>query len=755
MSTKAKRWLYYVTVACVLAGLVLLALPSVQRAVARAQQEYKPLSADAEDDGDDPSNAAGADSGDEAADSEQELGAYKTIAQSDRLELLFREGDSAIAVKDKRSGHLWESAVEGKENDSQGNELWTASSRSIFHLTFTDPRLPTLETQETNSVLERPKMTTKAIDNGIAVQYELERLGIAFEMRFRLNGDALEVEVPGDSVRESDSSWLMSIAPLPFFGAATDHDQGYSVYPDGAGALASFKPVHPEYSKGYSASVYGPDTINLNSNAREQNALLPIFGQKVGDNAFVGMITKGEYDARILFSPSGYLINLNRVSSELVYRRDYEAVKKNGNLALKPEKDLLREDHTIRYEFLSGEEADYGHMAAAYRNYLESEEGIKPRIKAGDPVPFGLDLLTGIKEHRILLDRFIPTTTYDEAKKIMTDLRKRGVGAMSANLLGWTSRGYLAYPSGNNPSSKLGGESGLKALAEYAKSSGIQLFLQDDYVDAWKGYDGFSTRTDVVVGANKLAVTDWYSETFFLSAGKQNKHFQTKILNPLRKLPIAGINFDGIGYVDYYDYNPDYPATREVTADHWTEMMAKAEAQFGSAASIGGNGYTLKHSSRLFGIPMEDSGYFFTDETIPLYQMVVHGLIPYSGDPQNLFYDPQQQYLKLVEYGYMPYYQFTMNHADELKDTYYNDLFSSDYASWVGQAVTQYKEMNEKLRTVWSQAMITHRKLAADLYETGYEDGTHVVVNYAAKDVRLDDGHIVPARDFIVVPKGG
>ena len=76
---------------------------------------------------------------------------------------------------------------------------------------------------------------------------------------------------------------------------------------------------------------------------------------------------------------------------------------------------------------------------------------------------------------------------------------------------------------------------------------------------------------------------------------------------------------------------------------------------------------------------MEDSGYFFTDETIPFYQMVVHGLIPYSGDPQNLFYDPQLQYLKMVEYGYMPYYQFTMNYSDDLKDTYYSDLFSSSY----------------------------------------------------------------------------
>ena len=156
-------------------------------------------------------------------------------------------------------------------------------------------------------MMEQPKMKTTALEDGISVHYELQRLGISFDMGFRLKEDALEVTVPGNSVKESDANWLMAIAPLPFFGAATDHDQGYSVYPDGSGALSTFKPIHPQYLNPYRASVYGPDTINFNSYTRQLNAMLPIFGQKVGDNAFIGMITEGEYDSRILYSPSGYL----------------------------------------------------------------------------------------------------------------------------------------------------------------------------------------------------------------------------------------------------------------------------------------------------------------------------------------------------------------------------------------------------------------------------------------------------------------
>ncbi len=134
--------------------------------------------------------------------------------------------------------------------------------------------------------------------------------------------------------------------------------------------------------------------------------------------------------------------------------------------------------------------------------------------------------------------------------------------------------------------------------------------------------------------------------------------------------------------------------------------------------------------------------------------MVVHGLIPYSGDPQNLFYDPQLQYLKMVEYGYMTYYQLTMNYSEDLKDTYYNDLFSSSYRNWLDQSVKQYKEMSEKLQPIWSQAMKEHRKLQKDVYEVVYEDGTRLIVNYSPREVKIDH-LLVPDKNFIVVPKGG
>lgn len=681
---------------------------------------------------------------------------FAKVAESERLELYFRTQDSAIQVKDKRDGHVWRSAYPLKDGKVDGNDLWKADSQSIFHISYTNPSTPTLEVLESNSVVLQPVMESKPVDNGISVHYDVQQLKMSFTIEFRLKNGGLEVRVPADSLKESDQFVMMKLSPLPFFGAAGDETEGYGFYPDGPGAISYFKPNHPQYMEPYRASVYGSDQIVFNDFNRPENAFLPVFGMKEKTNAFLGIITEGEFDSSVVYAPSGYLINLNRASAEFTYRRPYEAVKQNGNLAVRAEKNALRADHTVRYLFYDGNEADYSHMAVSYRTYLIQEKGLLPRIKKGDPVPLGLDLLTGIKQQRILTDRFLPATTFGQAAAILSDLRGKGVESISANLLGWTKHGFGFLPSQLPAASQLGGMSGLENLARMAKESGIPLYLTDDFVVAFKGSSNgsFSERDDVIKGANHFPVTDRFNQMFLLNARKRSLVFQNEYLGSLKSLPVAGIQFDSFGFMDYFDYNEAYPLTRAGTAAEWMEMMRRSRAQFGGAAVTGGNGYVLPHTDRIFSLGTEDSGFFFTDETVPFYQMVVHGLIPYSGTAHNLFHDPQTQWLKTVEYGYMPFYQLTYEHSDELKDTFFADLFSSRYSSWSDAIVNRYKEMNDKLRSVWSQPMADHRKLKDRVFQTTYEDGTRVIVNYGTDSVEVD-GHSVAGQNYAVLPKEG
>jgi hypothetical protein len=108
----------------------------------------------------------------------------------------------------------------------------------------------------------------------------------------------------------------------------------------------------------------------------------------------------------------------------------------------------------------------------------------------------------------------------------------------------------------------------------------------------------------------------------------------------------------------------------------------------------------------------------------------------------------------MVEYGYMPFYQLTYQHSDELKDTFFADLFSSRYSSWSDAIVSNYKEMNDKLRGTWSQTMVDHRRLKDNVVQTTYEDGTRIIVNYGSDAFQID-GHTVPGQNYFVLPKEG
>ena len=50
----------------------------------------------------------------------------------------------------------------------------------------------------------------------------------------------------------------------------------------------------------------------------------------------------------------------------------------------------------------------------------------------------------------------------------------------------------------------------------------------------------------------------------------------------------------------------------------------------------GGNAYALPYADQIVNVPMESSHFNIVDETVPFYQMVIHGSIDYAGSPINL-----------------------------------------------------------------------------------------------------------------------
>jgi hypothetical protein len=483
--------------------------------------------------------------------------------------------------------------------------------------------------------------------------------------------------------------------------------------------------------------------------------MLPVFGVKKEDNAFLAIIRQGDTDACVNLYPSGYITDLNRVSPEFTYRRLYKDPRSDEKILYKIEKDLVRTDREVEYRFLSGEEADYSGMANAYRNYLISNDKIDGNPGSVETIPVGLDFFMGIKEERILFDKFISATTFEQVGTILDRMLEEGVGNIDVNLIGWQKGGYGEYHLPPIPDRHLGGKKGLEKLSEYTASNKLRLYLQSNLTDLTDSSKGYTPRRDTVYQANGMVVTDMRQSKYLVNPVTAWNKLTADFLPHTKRYPISGLNFEMLGSQLYHDYNDTNPSNRGQTAERWKDMLGKTKSEFGSVAVQGGNEYVLDKADRLFSIPSGDNGFFITSEPVPFFQMVVHGLLPYtSSQPGNLFYDFPRQKLKWIEYGYMPYFELTYKESSVLKNTDYNKLFSSYYEDWTDTIVDVYKEFNDRLGGIWSQIIVEHEKVMDDVYKITYGDGAQIYINYREEPVRVN-GKDIPGLDYLVVDKEG
>lgn len=699
---------------------------------------------------------------------------FTLVASNPNLELYMDMDDSRLIVRDLRCGKLWRSSPEVGDRPLKGGALWRQHMSSAFIITYTDERKRSAKT--TNNIREAAAVTWEPITSGVKAHYRIAKLGVSLAVEYRLGDDFLDVRIPGHEIEESGEFKLVTLEPLPFFGAALNDTRGYLLIPDGSGGLVHFKERPAEPRRFFYEPIYGRDWIAKNIYTRLTHVPMPIFGiahqsksdDRDDDASFLAVVTRGDAEASIIASPAGYITDFNRASVEFQMRRHYSAPISAGVFVDTFTDSLIRGDRAVRYIFQAGPEATYSGMAGAYRSYLMVERGLakKAADTGADAARLQLRIFQGIEKKRGMFSRFVPMTTFDEARVILDTLLEAGVARIDVTLVGWGRDGYDgASPLRLPPDKRLGGEEGLKKFVSYAKANGVRVFLEDNYLDAFKGNGGFSMRRDVLRGLDKLP-RFLEPDNFFLTP-EAAWRIASRDIPKMAKYGIAGLDLRYIGQVPMSDTNRRYSARRDETTAKWLKIMDLARDTLGSAGSIGGHMYVVGHADRIVNVPVEDSEYEFVDENVPFYEMVVHGLVTYCSYPGNLRSDPGVEFLKMVEYGAVPSFELTYRHSSELKETAYNMLFSSFYKDWTDVVAREWRAVCEEMGDLQSKFITAHRILGPGLRETEYEDGTRVVVNYNTSDVSYSASGAqtadsaaraatrVKARGYIVIRRGG
>lgn len=547
---------------------------------------------------------------------------------------------------------------------------------------------------------------------------------------------------------------VTNLSVLPNFGALGDRDTGYVLYPDGSGAITYATEDHPSYQHFFQKDLYSNDSPDIygdllgDSNGTEK-VLLPVFGVKNGDNAFLAVISDGTEHASVEFYPSGLDVNVNRVGARMRCRRTATAYADGQSRGSKYELERLPVSYGVTYLFLSGDKADYSGMAGRYRSYLLDNGQLTQSPLLQNQPTVALNMIMGVRRRQLLGERFQTMTSFEQAQEILQYCRENGTEGMIVNLQGWTKDGYTPWKvSDGKPASQLGGEKGLRELTAYAAEAGVPLFLQENFVVSSQGSSLFK-QSEYAVDNTSMLISSQRADVYLLNPFRSLEYLLNRIFSRRLSYGTQGITFEHMGHFLYYDYNTRNPATRKDTAEIWIDMMRNSREQLGFAAAEEAGAFTFGQVDWITKAPDDATMYIFTDESVPFYQMVVHGYLLYTGKSFNKFYDKQYEKMKALEYGYTPVYDLTWDKTELLKGTACEDIFSSRFEDWKEEIVQVAAEF-AALGELASKPMISHERLENQVVRVRYQGGGTLLLNYGA-EATVVDGVTVEAMNYQII----
>ena len=274
-----------------------------------------------------------------------------------------------------------------------------------------------------------------------------------------------------------------------------------------------------------------------------------------------------------------------------------------------------------------------------------------------------------------------------------------------------------------------------------------------NYTDIYAGNGDYNLNTDAARDPNNYMYTNAQEDHFLMGPYVALTKY-AKLESYLQELPLAGLTFSRLGSLIYSDHYDKATCLAHTTAAAWAQLLRSSGDAFGMAAVEGGNSYVLSEATLLRDIPEKSVSVLFGDESVPFYQMIVHGSAYYTGTQNNLFYDTAAQTLKMVEYGYVPYYELTWAASKELRNTDYSTLFSCCYADWRDSIIATSADFSKNLAPLYGCYMTDHEPVEENVYCVTYSNGTQVYVNYRNTAYQTD-GVTVEAESYAVVTEGG
>lgn len=690
-----------------------------------------------------------------SADNGRFLGIFRCCAENEGFRLLIDDRFASLGIENKKTGYIWWSSPINASQDAYATDLLVDELRSSSTLRYGVP-----SKRSNNSILRSGhasdcEITVSDISGGVRVTYNYKKAGFSYPVEYTLESDHLKASLKTADIEESDDANIATeITLLGSFGAGAMDEEGYFMIPDGCGALMRFDGKGRLSLEKYLQRIYGSDITavpTMRGPVTEQ-IYMPVYGIVKGDNAILAVADKGDSNALISAKPAmrsntGY----NLCSFVFTLRGTdtyYMSGRSNQEFTVFERGGINCDDIEVRYYPISAENADCTDLADCYREYLLNEKGVEAKSEEGK-APLFIDLYGGVQKKKSILG--IPVTMktavteFSEAEDILSALKENGVGDIVASYVNWTNDGIKnKIDTGAEPSGTLGGKKDFSSLKEFAEENDIALYPVSDNSCFYSGngyysFNGSSVRisglySEIQSYGRAYGIPDGLTkDKLLLSPDLFGKVFG-RVADSYEDAGLEGVCISSLTSALYGDYSRKR-VSRYDAMNELTESYAELNDSLGRGILADkANAYAFPYVSSIKKVPLSSSRFDVFDEDVPFYQMVMHGVIPYSSAAVNASADPEALLMMSAVTGSCLSFDMLSAETSMLKDTEFDIYYYADQANWLSTAAAEYSLLEPLLSDI-STSTITDYKKDGSKIIAAYSNGTVVEADFTDKTI--------------------
>ena len=605
-------------------------------------------------------------------------------------------------------------------------------------------------------------------------------------IQYVLSEDGLNITIPGNSISESGEYIVAYIDLLEYFTASSNTEEGYTIIPDGSGAVLNHNNGKTSY-KLYNKRIYTTDlsmTSEVLVNSTE-DIMLPMYAvvNTSSNSGVIADVRGGAAQMELYADISGRGSETYNKNYFRIYYHESQNVKVSAvsDDIISYNHLFMNNDISIDFRFIGKNivREGYSGVAKVYRELLVDRYGMEDKKDTTDELVIDVDVLGSYEFDNnflgIVYSDKETLTTYEQLKEMIEDIEKSNFNNINIFYKGWRNTTLVDKSFKEIKEYKDLGK--LEELAEIEKMEGVTVYPYINFgkVNSYQesfGKQHYNARNvigDIItiypydlqsnVWNKKAQQIQIVSPRYFVAFAQSLADNYVNLFKVGKENEIlSSISLDTLGSQltgDYQKNKEMFKINAVYEQINALEIMKNAGIQ--NINLYRPYDYAFKYVTNAKDIPYTSTQYEILDYSIPFYQLVVNGLFDYSGESINANSEDgtNLHILKILETGSNASFTFTYEGSEVLLTTDYNKYYYTHYEEWLEDVKQVYTAVEEA--GINGFRLVRHEYLAENVCQVTYQHPSTnelvvIIINYTRTQYYdSQTGISVPAKSYKVI----